>query len=187
MNINKKLMNEAASNNTNDFYKYLYNIADLQVSKRNNIPKHEKEDYIQFALMKCLCHRKSFNINKGDAYSFFWKQISLAISYKQRSDKKHIVIPIEEEKIIDAIDKKYRDNEGYDIRDIIDIEEARLLYKAYKSYNKKNKIKAEKNKNGAIKVLRWMEEKNPGFLDSFNKLKPIFKDWLVREKGYVSI
>jgi DNA-directed RNA polymerase specialized sigma24 family protein len=184
LNIDKKEMDQAwvERDTSPKFYKYLYDIASLQVS-RKGIRYEEQEDYIQFALMKCHAHKESYRLEKGASYSFFWKQISLAIIYKQRKQARHNnkvkTFYVEQEKVLDWAEQQWHE-EGELFSSIVDRSEALMLRKAYKKYNSQHiDNKAEHTKQGAIKVLKWMEEKEPGFIENnFTTLKPIFKNWL---------
>lgn len=189
LNIDKTEMDEAwqKRNESNEFYKYLYAIASHQVS-RKKINMYERPDYIQFCVYKCFKHQDAFNPNKINSqgakpstYSFFWKQISLAIAYKQRKqarrNNKYRTIYVEQEKILDWAERQGGD-EGESFKEIVDPHEATKLKKAFKKYNSAHRDnKASHTKEGAVKVLRWMEEKEPGFIDEFTTLKTIFRNW----------
>lgn len=189
LNIDKSEMDKAWANRhkSDEFYKYLYAIAAHQTS-RKKINIYERPDYIQFCVKKCFDHQDSFDPTKTNSqgakpstYSFFWKQISLAIIYKQRKqarrNNKYKTVYVEQEKILDWAERQ-QENEGVSLRDIVDPEEAVKLKKAFRKYNAAHRdAKAEQSKEGAIKVLEWMEEKEPGFIDSFTTLKAVFKNW----------
>lgn len=179
MFINKDELNKAwfDRKKNNKFYKMLYIMAEQQARSQK---VKDVEDFVQFAITKCFNHIESYNPQKGNAYSFFWKQIYLAILYKKRLEaKKNKCIFMEKEKIIDFIENKNLKEDGYRFSDIVSIDEARLLYNAYKKYNKNNKNeKAEKNKEGCKKVLKWMKENNS--FEKFDALKPIFNEWIGR-------
>lgn len=185
LNINKVEMDEAWKNRhkSDEFYRYIYDIASHQVSKKG-IRHEERPDFIQFAVMKCFSHQDSFKLAKGSSYSFFWKQISLAIIYKQRKqarrkNKVHTFY-VEQEKILDWAEQQWNyEEEGDRLSEIVDREEAIKLKRAFKKYNSAHREeKAEQTKEGAIKVLKWMEEKEPGFIEGFTTLKAVFKNWV---------
>jgi len=187
LNIDKQEMDQSWVDRdiSQKFYKYLYDIASYQVS-RKGIKFDEREDYIQFAIMKCHAHQESYDLSKGASYSFFWKQISLAIAYKQRKQarrkNKVNTFYVEQEKVLDWAEQQWhKENDGQTFSEIVDRDEALLLKKAFKKYNsahKENKVKG--SKENAIKVLSWMEKKEPGFVNGFTTLKPIFNNWLKR-------
>lgn len=185
LNIDKKEMDQSwiDRDTSPKFYQYLYDIASHQVS-RKGIKHDEREDYIQFALMKCYAHQNSYNLNKGASYSFFWKQISLSIIYKQRKqarrrNKVHTFY-VEQEKILDWAEQQREEEEGGErFKNIVDHEEALLLKKAFKKYNSAHRDnKLSGSKENAIKVLAWMQDKDPEFIENFTTLKPIFSHWL---------
>lgn len=187
LDIDKNEMDQAWIDRltSNQFYKYLYSIARHQVAKKG-IALSDREDYIQFALYKCYSHQNSFNKSKGHAYSFFWKQIALSISYKLRKIRKHKnkvnTIYVEQDKILDWADAIQQQKEGVAFNDIVDLEELQTLKAAYKKYNSAHKGKQIKrlkpNKENTVKVVKWMEKTSPGFVENFTTLKSIFKYWL---------
>ena len=134
LNIDKSEMDKAWANrhDSDEFYKYLYAIAAHQVS-RKKINIHERPDYIQFCVKKCFDHQDAFDPNKTNSqgakpstYSFFWKQISLAIVYKQRKqarrNNKYKTVYVEQEKILDWAEQQQEDD-GTSFKDIVDVEE----------------------------------------------------------------
>jgi hypothetical protein len=182
LNIDKAEMDQAWKdrNDSDKFYKYLYDIAKHQVS-RKGISYKERPDFIQFAVYKCFKHQEAFHPNKGAAYSFFWKQISLAIAYKQRKDarrnNKARTFYVDQEKILDWIDRQHEDS-GTDFRDIVDDEELVVLKRAFKRYNSAHRGNTLKpNRENAITILRWNIDRQPDFLEQFTTLKNIFKEW----------
>lgn len=190
LNIDKKQMDEAWRNryNNDEFMKYIYLIAKAQVSKKSNISYDERPDYIQFAVYKCFSHQDSFDENKGTSYSFFWKQVSLAIAYKQRKQarrkNKINTFYVEQEKVLDWAEQQWhKDEDGDYFRDIVDEEEPKMLKKAFRKYKKENNIKKlEYNKENAKKVVAWMENKEPGFTEKFTTLKGILNSWVADNK-----
>lgn len=183
LDIDKHEMDQAwiDRNKSDKLYKYLYEIAKYQVSKKG-ISFHERSDYVQFALLKCFKHQDSFKIQKGAAYSFFWKQISLAILYKSRKEARRNdkvkTVYVEQEKILDWIENAHIAEMGENFRDIVDEEEVGILKKAYKKYNAAHKGQALKpDKDSIIIILKWAEANEPGFLDKFSTLKSVFKNW----------
>jgi len=184
LNIDKAEMDEAWENrNTSDkFYKYLYLIAKYQVNQKG-IKYSEKEDYIQFALYKCFKHQDAFNPLKNKAtYSFFWKQIALAIAYKNRKNarrkNKAYTFYVEQEKILDWIEQ-HQVEDGNSFKESIDIKELTYLKKLIKRYNSSHKeSRLQPSKENIIKVLFWAQEKEPEVLENFTDLKPLFKSWL---------
>lgn len=184
LDIKKDEMDLAwAERDKNDkLYKYLYDIAKHQVS-RKGISQQEWQDYIQFAVYKCFKHQNSFNIQKGAAYSFFWKQIALAIAYRSRKDarrnNKVKTFYVDQEKILDWIENE-QINEGVSISSIVDEEEIAAIKQAYKRYNSNHKGESLKpSRDTIISVLRWNEKKYPGFINQFTTLKNVFKNWMV--------
>jgi len=184
LNIDKEEMDQSWINRKNNdkFYHYLYSIAKHQVI-RKGIRYSDREDYIQFALFKCFSHQDAYNLNRGRAYSFFWKQISLAIAYKlrkikRRNDKVSTVF-VDQEKIVDWADNLQQQREGVSFSDIVDTEELQFLKEAFKNYNSNHKGKKLKpTKSNTIRVFKWIERKSPDFLNNFTTLKIIFKSWL---------
>jgi len=182
LNINKAEMDQAWKDRhkSDKFYKYLYDIANHQVSRKGIIYK-ERADFIQFAVYKCFKHEDSFKLSKGAAYSFFWKQISLAIAYQQRKDArrnaKAKTFYVDQEKVLDWIERQHEDD-GIMFNEIVDIEELEALKKAFKRYNSIHRGNTLKpNKENTIEILKWHLEKDPDFLDRFTTLKHIFKNW----------
>jgi DNA-directed RNA polymerase specialized sigma24 family protein len=188
LSIDKKEMDQAWHDRrkSNKFYEYLYEIAKHQVARKGNISHKDIPDYVQFAVFKCFKHENSFTPNKGAAYSFFWKQISLAIAYRQRKEarrnSKARTFYVDQEKVLDWMEMQQED-EGESLFKNVDLEEAELLKKTFKKYNsahKDNKVKP--SKESTIKVLEWQLEKDPNFLENFPSLKHIFASWL-KEKA----
>lgn len=189
LNIDKAEMDEAwrKRNESDKFYKYLYAIASHQVS-RKKINIHERADYIQFCIYKCFKHQDSFDPNKINSqgakpstYSFFWKQISLAIAYKQRKQArrngKYRTVYVEQEKILDWAERQYADD-GESFKDIVEADEIKEIKKAYRRYNNANDGDNLKPSPDTIReVLRWNVEQDPNFLNKFSTLKNIFKEW----------
>jgi len=182
LNINKAEMDQAWKDRrkSDKFYNYLYAIANHQVS-RKKITYKERADFIQFAIYKCFKHENAFKPSKGAAYSFFWKQISLAIAYRQRKDArrntKAKTFYVEQEKVLDWIEKQ-QDDDGIMFYDIVEVEELDILKKAFKRYNSAHRGNTLKpNKENTIKMLKWHLEKDPNFLIRFTALKHIFVDW----------
>ncbi len=162
------------------FYKYLYAIAEHQVS-RKGISAKEREDYVQFAIYKCFKHENSFAPHKGAAYSFFWKQISLAIAYKQRKEarrnNKVRTFYVDQEKVLDWIDSQHEDH-GIGFNEIVEHEELVALKKAFKKYNSAHRGQTLKpNKDTTTEVLGWHLERDSTFLKRFTTLRHIFENW----------
>lgn len=166
--------------NSDKFYKYLYDIANHQVSKKG-IDFYERSEYVQFAVMKCFKHEGAFTPSKGAAYSFFWKQISLAIAYKQRKEarrnNKARTFYVEQEKVLDWIEREH-ENKGVPFSEIVGIEEVLKIKRAFKRYNNEHKSKLKPNKENTVTVLKWNTKKNPEFLNDFTTLKHIFARWV---------
>lgn len=189
LDIDKKEMDLAwhEREKSEKFYKYIYSIAESQVARRN-IKFEERDDFIQFCVMKCYNHSNSYNPDlHSSSFSFFWKQISLAISYMLRKDfKKKVckksgaikndILFVEQEKILDWIESN-QDGDGTSFKDIVEVEELQYLKKLFKEYNKEH-TKVKPSKETAIKVVKWAYKKDKGILDNFTTLKPIFKNWL---------
>jgi len=187
LNIDKAEMDQSWKDRrkSDKFYKYLYDIANHQVS-RKGIAYKERADFIQFAVYKCFKHEDSFVSTKGAAYSFFWKQISLAIAYRQRKDArrntKARTFYVDQEKVLDWIERQHEDG-GTMFHDIVEPEELDALKKAFKRYNgahRGNTIKP--NKENTIKMLKWHLKKDPDFLSRFTTLKHIFMNWTCPSK-----
>jgi len=190
LDIVKSEMDEAWRNrNTSQkFYNYCYQIAEYQVSKKG-IRFDEREDFVQFAIYKCYMHQDSYKPGRGSStYSFFWKQISLSIAYKQRKQarkkNKINVFYIEQEKVLDYVENIQTNNDGESINDIVGMEEAALLKQAFKKYNRANTERVKPSKDSAKKVIKWMSEKDPTFIHKFEALKPIFNNWLASMESY---
>lgn len=183
LNIDPKEMDRAWNdrNNSEKFYKYLYDIAALQVA-RKGIRIQDQADFVQFCIMKCYKHQESYKPNKGSTYSFFWKQISLAIAYKLRKqarrDNKIKTFYVEQEKILDWAERQQINDDGISLVENIEESEARLVKEAFKKYNKahpENKLKP--NKENAKTVIKWIKKTDPNFIERFDILKPIFNSW----------
>jgi len=184
LDINKDEMDQAWSNRqTSDkLYKFIYDIARYQVAKKG-IALHERSEYVQFCVLKCFKHQESFNFQKGAAYSFFWKQISLAIAYKSRKEarrnNKVKTFYVEQEKILDWIENDQHSSDGPSFRDIVDQEELELLKKTFKKYNAVHKDETLRpSKESVVKVIEWARVNDPLFLERFTTLKPVFKNWV---------
>ena len=184
LNIDKTEMDQAWKdrNKSDQLYKYLYAIAKHQVAKKG-INYSDRDDYIQFAIFKCFKHQESYSLKKGRAYSFFWKQISLAIAYKLRKIKRRkdkvVTIFVEEEKLLDWADNIQQETEGIPFKDIVDEEELKLLKSTYKKYNYCHKSrKLKPSKKSVIKVIKWAIKSDKEFLNNFTTLKRIFSNWL---------
>lgn len=189
LEIDKAEMDEAwrKRNESDKFYKYLYDIANHQVS-RKKINHNERADYVQFCIYKCFKHQDAFDPNKINSqgskpstYSFFWKQISLAIAYKQRKqarrNNKYRTVYVEQEKILDWAERQHS-NEGESFKDIVESEEIKEIKRAYRRYNNAHDSASLKPSRDTItKVLEWNVEQDPNFLDKFTTLKSIFKGW----------
>jgi len=189
LNINKDEMDQSwiDRKRSDKFYNFLYSIAKHQVS-RKGINFKERDDYIQFALYKCFMHQDSYTTTKGRAYSFFWKQISLAIAYKlrkiRRRQNKATTIFVEQEKILDWAENIQLKREGTPLNEIVEPEELSLLKKAYDDYNASHRRKKLKpNKKNTVRVLKWVLRKSPNFLNNFTTLKMILKNWLKTAKA----
>jgi len=187
LNIDKAEMDQAWKDRrkSDKFYNYLYAIANHQVS-RKGIAFKDRPDFIQFCVYKCFKHEDSFNPAKGAAYSFFWKQISLSIAYRQRKDarrnSKARTFYVDQEKVLDWIEKQHQDG-GTFFHDIVELEELEALKKAFKRYNSAHRGNTLKpNKDNTITMLKWHLEKDPDFLERFTTLKEIFKGWTGRSK-----
>ena len=186
LNIVKSEMNAAWANRnkSDEFYQYIYDIARYQVSKKGIWPLEKREEYIQFCVFKCFKHVNSYNPAKGSTtYAFFWKQISLSIKYLQRKEarrnSKIKTIYIEQEKVIDWIERSQHHGDGKLLRDIVEQEELVLLKKLFRQYNINHRSRRiQPSKETAIKVLKWHEKKSPGTINKFTTLKPVFKEWL---------
>lgn len=183
LNIDKAEMDQAWINrkSSDKFYKYIYDIAKHQVARKRIIFK-EREDYVQFAVYKCFKHQESYSLTRGAAYSFFWKQISLSIAYKQRKEarrnSKIKTFYVDQEKILDWAEKQYEEK-GELFSDIIDPEEAVAVKKAFKKYNLAHKGgQVKPSKDNLITVLKWHLESDPTFLQQFTTLRVIFENWI---------
>jgi hypothetical protein len=188
LNIDKAEMDAAwrDRNKSDKFYKFVYDIAKHQVSIKGIWPSEKREEYIQFCVFKCFKHVNSYKPSKGTTYAFFWKQISLAIKYMQRKEarrnSKIKTIYVEQEKVIDWIERNQHQDDGDLLRDIVERDELSLLKKMFRQYNSSHKSKKiEPSKETAIKVLKWHEKRSPGTVDKFTTLKPIFKEWLATQ------
>jgi len=186
LDIKKDEMDQAwVDRDKNDkLYKYLYDIAKHQVSCKG-IRQQEWLDYIQFAVYKCFKHQNSFNIKKGAAYSFFWKQIALAIAYRSRKDarrnNKVKTFYVDQEKILDWIEGE-QVKEGDSLASMVDEEEFVLIRTAYKKYNSCHRGNTLKpSRETIVKVLKWNEHNDPNFINKFSSLKMIFKNWVAAE------
>jgi len=188
LSINKVEMDQAWHDRgkSDKFYQYIYDIARHQVSKKG-IDFNERQDYIQFAVYKCFKHEKAFIPGKAAAYSFFWKQISLAIAYKQRKEarrnSKIKTFYVDQEKVLDWIERGHEE-EGILFSDIVELDEVLKIKKAFKKYNSAHKGNLKPNKENAIKILKWHEKNSPGFIEQFPTLKNVFKNWLKKETHY---
>jgi DNA-directed RNA polymerase specialized sigma24 family protein len=188
LEIKKEEMDQAwiDREKSDKLYKYLYDIAQYQVS-RKGISFNDRWDYVQFAVMKCFKHQNSFNVKRGAAYSFFWKQIALAIAYKSRKEARRSnkvkTFYVDQEKILDWIEgEQHRD--GTPFNNIVDDEETALIKAAYRRYNLMHKGKTLKpTRDTIITVFKWIEKRDPGFLDKFTTLKSIFKNWMQEVKA----
>lgn len=183
LDIKKEEMDQAwvDREKSDKLYKYLYDIAHYQVS-RKGISFHDRADYVQFAVMKCFKHQNSFNIQRGAAYSFFWKQIALAIAYKSRKEarrnNKVKTFYVDQEKILDWIENEHVEM-GESFHDIVDPEEIVAIKTAFRKYNSHHKGQTLKpNKESVVKVIQWTEKRDPGFLEQFTTLRRIFQNWL---------
>jgi DNA-directed RNA polymerase specialized sigma24 family protein len=189
LNIDKKEMDQSWHDKdvSPKFYDYCYKIAAHQVA-RKGINIHEREDFIQFAVMKCYKHQDAYNPNRSSTYSFFWKQISLAIIYMQRKQarKKNKIntFYVEQEKILDWAEQNQHKDDGESLKDIVDEHELKALKDAFKKYNKAHSRKLKPSKENAIKVVKWMNKKEPMFLEKFTTLKPVLKNWLASSGSY---
>lgn len=187
LNIDKAEMDQSWVDRAKSekFYEYLYAIAEHQVS-RKGISQKERDDYVQFCIYKCFKHENSFAPHKGAAYSFFWKQISLAIAYKQRKEarrnSKVRTFYVEQEKVLDWIEGQHEDH-GVSFNEIVEHEELVFLKKAFKKYNSAHRGETLKpNKDNTIEVLNWYLEKDSSFLENFSTLKEIFENWTGKVK-----
>jgi DNA-directed RNA polymerase specialized sigma24 family protein len=188
LDIDKKEMDKSWVNRNTDskFYEYLYKIASYQVNKKG-IPYKDREDFIQFCMFKCLSHQESYNLNKGAAYSFFWKNISLAIIYKQRREarrkNKATTIYVEQEKILDWVENMHFQREGNSFSEIVEENEILNIKKLFSEYNethKKRKKKIKPSKRNMIRLLKWKSKKEPGYVNNnYTTLKCIFNNWIV--------
>ena len=138
---------------------------------------------MQFCVLKCFKHQESFVYQKGAAYSFFWKQISLAIAYKSRKEarrnNKVKTFYVEQEKVLDWIENSQQKNDGPSINEIVDHEEPELLKKTFKKYNSNHKdATLRPTKENLITVLKWAQENDPEFINKFSTLKAVFKNWV---------
>jgi hypothetical protein len=188
LDINKKEMDQSWIDRKVDdkFYQYLYKIASYQVNKKG-IPYKDREDFIQFCMFKCVSHQDSYNLEKGAAYSFFWKNISLAIIYKQRREarrkNKATTIYVEQEKILDWVENMQLKKEGHSFNDIVEEEEILNIKKLFFEYNETHKIRKNKikpSKRNMIRLLKWKAKKDPNYIENnFTTLKYIFSNWIV--------
>jgi DNA-directed RNA polymerase specialized sigma24 family protein len=184
LDINKEEMDQAWADRqkSDKLYKFIYDIAKYQVAKKG-IAIHERSDYVQFCVLKCFKHQESFVYQKGAAYSFFWKQISLAIAYKSRKEarrnNKVKTFYVEQEKVLDWIENSQQKNDGPSINEIVDHEEPELLKKTFKKYNSNHKdATLRPTKENLITVLKWAQENDPEFINKFSTLKAVFKNWV---------
>lgn len=184
LDINKEEMDQAWTDRqkSDKLYKYIYDIANYQVAKKG-IAMHDRSDYVQFCLYKCFKHQESFVYQKGAAYSFFWKQISLAIAYKSRKEarrnNKVKTFYVEQEKVLDWIENEQHRTDGPSFNELVDQEELELLRKTFKKYNSAHKDQTVRpSKENLVKVLAWAQENDPDFIDKFSTLKAVFKNWV---------
>lgn len=182
LDINKAEMNQAwvDRHKSQKFYNYLYMIARHIVSKKVS-NKEEREDLVQFCIYKCYKHQEAYKPERGDAYSFFWKQVALAVGYKKRKEARRNTkiktFTVEQEKILDWAEQQYHKDDGESFNSIVDTEELVALKAAFKYYNKKNGTKLKPNKANAKIVICWLETNEPGFINQFSTLKSVFKSW----------
>jgi DNA-directed RNA polymerase specialized sigma24 family protein len=189
LQIDKAEMDQAWVNRhkSDKFYKYCYDIARHQVYRKVSRDA-DRLDYIQFCVLKCFKHQEAYKPSRNSStYSFFWKQIALAIAYKARKEArrntKARAFYIEQEKVLDWIELQQETHDGTSFSEIVDEEELILLKKTFKAYNSCHKRKLKPSRENAKRVLTWAEKKNPGFLNQFTTLKNIFKSWVLKESS----
>lgn len=191
LRIDKTEMDQAwvNRNKSDQFYKYLYDIARHQVCRKIS-REEDRLDYVQFCVLKCFKHQEAYKpARNSSTYSFFWKQIALAIAYKSRKDARRNTkvksFYIEQEKVLDWIELQQETHTGVSFSDIVDEEEVELLRKIFKVYNSNHKKKLKPSKENAKRVLAWAEKNNPGLVDRFTTLKHIFKSWIVEKASSI--